>query len=122
MNATSDTLREIRANRLLAVSDLHVDYARNRQWVEHLGSGDYSDAALIVAGDVSHRLDRVESTLASLAATFAAVFFVPGNHDLWTGEESRDSLHKLEQLESICRAVGVLTESAILSSGGAKVG
>ncbi|MEZ5276744.1 MAG: metallophosphoesterase [Opitutaceae bacterium] len=121
MNATSGTLREVRAERLLAVSDLHVDYDRNRRWVEDLVSTDHSDAALIVAGDVSHRLDRMESTLASLASAFAAVFFVPGNHDLWTGEGSRDSLHKLEQLESICGAVGVLTESAILSSGGAKV-
>lgn len=121
MKTKFDRMQQIGVERLLAVSDLHVDYARNRLWVDRLRERDFSDAALLVAGDVSHRLDRVESALATLAGIFGAVFFVPGNHDLWTGEESRNSLHKLEQLRSICRATGVLTEPAVLFSGEARV-
>lgn len=114
-------LHRISADRLMAVSDLHVDYARNRLWVEELAAGDTATTALLVAGDISHRLALVEQTLGLLADRFAAVFFVPGNHDLWTTDDGLDSLQKMERLEALCRATGVLTGSALIESAHAAV-
>lgn len=116
-----DALHRISADRLMAVSDLHVDYARNRLWVEELAAGDTGTTALLVAGDISHQLALVEQTLRLLADRFAAVFFVPGNHDLWTTDDGLDSLQKMDRLEALCRAAGVLTTSALIESGEASV-
>lgn len=116
-----DDLHRISADRLMAVSDLHVDYARNRQWVEKLADGDTATTALLVAGDVSHELSLVEQTLGLLAERFAAVFFVPGNHDLWTTDDGLDSLQKMDRLEALCRVTGVWTGSALVESGEASV-
>ncbi len=71
------------APRLLAVSDLHVRYPENRAIVEDLRPGSDGDW-LIVAGDVVERIDDVVGTLALLRDRFAAVVWVPGNHELWT--------------------------------------
>ena len=42
------------------------------------------DDWLIVAGDVAEDFSQVERSLALLAARFAKVIWVPGNHELWT--------------------------------------
>ena len=44
----------------------------------------YQSDALIVAGDVANDIAKVEQTLRLLKTRFAQVFYVPGNHDLWT--------------------------------------
>ena len=96
--------------RVFAVSDLHTDYAANLRWAT--GFGDHRADALIVAGDVSSRLSTFAATLAALTTSFGAVFFVPGNHDLWVrrdGTEGADSLEKLRRLHEVCDALGVLT-------------
>jgi hypothetical protein len=72
-----------------AISDIHTDpaYAENWAWLDGLAAADgapaYRTSALIVAGDVAEDADRVVATLTRLAAVFAHVVFVPGNHDLW---------------------------------------
>jgi predicted phosphodiesterase len=93
--------------RIFAISDLHVDFARNLEQVRSLSSTQYSNDALILAGDVSHRLEQVEVTLARLTACFSTVFFTPGNHDLWAGDGT--SLDQLDALESLCTGLGVQT-------------
>ncbi len=67
--------------RVYAVSDLHTDYAENLEWCRRLPAARYRDAVLLVAGDVSDSPARLEETLGALAAKFAAVFFVNGNHE-----------------------------------------
>lgn len=114
-------LHRVSADRLVAVSDLHVDHARNRLWLEELVAGEVATTALLVAGDISHRLNLVEQTLELLADRFAAVFFVPGNHDLWTTDDGLDSLQKMNRLEALCRATGVLTRPALVESDRASV-
>ena len=42
--------------RVFAVSDVHVDYSPNLQWVEQLSTSDYQHDVLILAGDVSDSL------------------------------------------------------------------
>ena len=66
---------------IFAVSDIHTDYADNLAWVNALQG--HEEDVLVVAGDVSERVATFRSTMARLAAAFGAVFFVPGNHDLW---------------------------------------
>ena len=36
-----------------------------------------------MAGDVAHKNDIIEPTLQLCVERFAAVFYCPGNHDLW---------------------------------------
>jgi 3',5'-cyclic AMP phosphodiesterase CpdA len=99
------------APRLLAVSDLHVRHPANRAIAEGLHPDDPGDW-LIVAGDVAERVDDVVDTLARLRERFAAVIWVPGNHELWT--RTRDPVplrgeQRYRHLVERCRAHGVLT-------------
>lgn len=84
------------ASRVFALSDIHVDYDVNFQWVRDLSRADYRDDILILAGDVTHKLWQLASCLNELATRFAKVLFVPGNHDVWVLGEApeRTSLQK----------------------------
>jgi len=94
--------------RVLAVSDIHIDYEVNARWVANLSRADYSDDVLILAGDVTDNLSLLEWCLSSFAARFKAVLFVPGNHDLWVLREARDktSLEKFQQVTAVVAASG----------------
>jgi hypothetical protein len=78
--------------RVFVVSDLHTDYPENMEWVRRLpaevgaGKGEGVDA-LVVAGDVAETRDNFARTMEMLRDGFAAVFYVPGNHDLWLRRE-----------------------------------
>ena len=99
---------------IFVVSDIHTDYKQNLLWATTLTG--HRDDVLLVAGDVSDDLATFEETMAALSCSFGAVFFVPGNHDLWTRKASgRDSCDKLRLLTSICNDHGVLTTPQRLS-------
>jgi 3',5'-cyclic AMP phosphodiesterase CpdA len=68
---------------LLAVSDLHVGFAENRELVAKLRSRS-ADDWLVVAGDVGEFAADIEWALGTLREQFAEVIWVPGNHELWT--------------------------------------
>ena len=98
---------------VFAISDLHVDYRENLQWVNALSDRDYQGNALILAGDISHKLSRVQGVFETLMRKFARVFFVPGNHDLWVRNyEEGHSLDKLNRLVILCEQCGVETRDA----------
>ena len=67
--------------RVFAVSDIHVDYAENLVWILSLDRKEYANDILILAGDVTDKMALLEQVLVSLAASFKAVLFVPGNHE-----------------------------------------
>ena len=69
--------------RVFATSDLHTDYKENLRWLNELSDSAYRSDALIVAGDISDRLEVIRETLQLLRARFRHVFFTPGNHELW---------------------------------------
>lgn len=97
--------------RLLAVSDLHVARPQNREIVAGLRAGSDGDW-LIVCGDVGERLDDVEWALGVLADRFARVFWVPGNHELWSRDADPPALRGERRYLAIveaCRALGVVT-------------
>ncbi len=98
--------------RIFAISDLHVDYEPNARWVEQVSLSDYQRDVLIVAGDVSDRLDRVQACLETLARRFRQVLFVPGNHDLWVRRDDPglDSFGKFERVRALVHAAGASME------------
>jgi predicted phosphodiesterase len=94
--------------RVFAVSDIHVDFDANFQWVRQLSKADYRDDLLILAGDVTHHLAQLASCLNELATRFAQVLFVPGNHDVWVLGESpeRTSLQKFADVAAVVERNG----------------
>jgi len=105
--------------RLFALSDIHVDYAENRNWIGALSNSDFRDAALILAGDATHDLDRLRWAFGALQGKFAEVFFVPGNHELWLLQTScRDSIDKFHRTLDLCESEGVHVRPRRLGGGG----
>lgn len=99
------------SGRLLAVGDLHVDHAGNRELVERLVPESAEDW-LIVCGDVADDPARVEWALRLLASRFARVVWVPGNHELLTHRDDPLPLRgarRYRHLVELCRGIGVLT-------------
>jgi len=95
------------STRVFAVSDIHVDYEANAKWVRQLSRFDFRNDLLILAGDVTHKLAELATALSALAARFAKVLFVPGNHDLWVlGDESRQT-----SLQKFADIAGMVEES-----------
>jgi hypothetical protein len=103
------------SDRIFAISDLHVDYDRNMDWLHRLTHNPDPVDTLLIAGDVSSDLRRTETALGRISQAFANVFFVPGNHDLWIRPDSPgDSLDKLDRLLALCNALGVHTAPGIV--------
>jgi 3',5'-cyclic AMP phosphodiesterase CpdA len=97
--------------KLLAVSDLHVAYAENRDITESLRP-ESDDDWLIVAGDVAEFYQDVEWALTLLAGRFAKVVWTPGNHELWTHPQDPVDLRgekRYLRLVELCRDLGVST-------------
>ena len=97
--------------RLLATSDLHVNYPENRAIVEGLRPETDTDW-LIVAGDVGDRSADIEWTLSLLSNRFAKVIWAPGNHELWTTKEDPVEARgeaRYQHLVDMCRRIGVVT-------------
>ena len=90
--------------RIFAISDLHVDFPENRRHMLSLASHDYLDDTLIIAGDVSDSLSRLEQLLVSLQQKFRQIAYVPGNHELWVRNEK--ALDSLEKFNAIGRVPG----------------
>ncbi|MFR9799389.1 metallophosphoesterase family protein [Streptomyces sp. MS06] len=99
------------AGQLLAISDLHIGYAENRELVERMHPHS-DDDWLLVAGDVSETVADVQWALKTLAGRFRQVVWAPGNHELWTHPSDPVTLRgvaRYEHLVAVCRDLGVLT-------------
>jgi 3',5'-cyclic AMP phosphodiesterase CpdA len=99
------------ASRLLAISDLHVSYPRNRELIERMRPGSDTDW-LIVAGDVAECVADVAWALELFTRRFARVVWAPGNHELWTTRHDAVALRGVERYEKlveVCRGLGVVT-------------
>ncbi|WP_428645142.1 metallophosphoesterase family protein [Roseibium sp.] len=97
---------------LRAISDLHLASAANREALAELPS--FGDDWLIVAGDIGERLDHVRLAFETLTGKFARVFWVPGNHDLWSLPDNRETPalsgeDRYRALVACAREFGVLT-------------
>lgn len=95
---------------LLAFSDVHVEHKANREALQALP--EHPDDWLILAGDVSDSLVGLAWALDTLCPKFARVLWVPGNHELWTGNapgETARGEERYAQLVEVCRSRQVLT-------------
>ena len=94
--------------RVFALSDIHVDFSTNKQWIADLSASDYRDDVLLLGGDISDSVPLLVSCLNTLAARFARVLYVPGNHDLWVVRDGihRTSIDKFHQLQDVIKSCG----------------
>ncbi len=96
--------------RLWALSDLHVSHPENRVALEGLPA--FPDDWLILGGDVTTGMHRLDWCFRRLTAKFRKVVWVPGNHELWTSPDAASRLGGValyERLVEIARLHDVLT-------------
>jgi 3',5'-cyclic AMP phosphodiesterase CpdA len=96
--------------RLLAISDLHLSHAKNREGLDAISA--HPDDWLIVAGDVGEKPEHLVYALDRLTPRFAKVIWTPGNHDLWCPPDATDRTRgqaRYDELVAICRAYAVST-------------
>ncbi len=90
--------------RIFAVSDVHIDFEVNRQWIQNLSATDYRNDVLILAGDISDSIRLLDWCLTTLAGRFAKVLFVPGNHDLWVFNDQTYGT-SLDKFQRVCQVI-----------------
>lgn len=97
--------------RVFALSDVHVDYGANAQWIADLSREAFRDDILILAGDVSDDIRLLGQCLSSLAGRFRKLLFVPGNHDLWVArhDPGLTSLDKFDRVLRVAAECGAET-------------
>jgi 3',5'-cyclic AMP phosphodiesterase CpdA len=94
--------------RLALTSDLHVEHHPEVIPLVAERVRALAPEVLIVAGDVSPRLETLEEALAALRQAAPRVLFVPGNHDLWMlpGTPSSRARYEVE-IPALCARAGV---------------
>ena len=99
--------------KLFAISDLHLGYQINQQALEAIAPHPHD--WLILAGDIGETSAHLRHALSLLSKRFQQLFWVPGNHDLWTVphkpgiEPDLRGEAKYYQQVSLCKQYGVLT-------------
>jgi predicted phosphodiesterase len=99
--------------KLYAVSDIHLSFPGNRkEWASlkpHPGDG------LILCGDIGESLDHLHSAFSLATKSFDRVWWVPGNHELYTlpteaqHEGAARGETKYLQCVEVAKSYGVLT-------------
>ena len=96
--------------RLFAIADLHISYKFNEDELRELRP--HPEDGLIVCGDIGEKLEHLRTCFDICTRMFAQVFWVPGNHELYTlpGDETglRGEL-KYKECLSIANEHGVIT-------------
>lgn len=101
--------------RIATVSDLHTDYAENRDAVVKLAVAIHQGEAdvVVVAGDVSHKDERIDRALRAFCEVAPRVAYIPGNHDLWydvpfaADRPDLDTWRRYrDELRSVCEGAG----------------
>ena len=62
------------------------------------------------------------SLTSAIVLRFAAVFFIPGNHDLWMNRDdpaNHTSLDKIDSITALCDRLGVHTRAQLIGAHGA---
>ena len=92
-------------------SDLHIDYPENFKWFLNLSAVDYTDDFLIIAGDITDELHKMQVLFKSLVPKFRKIFFLPGNHDLWLHKnDAQDSMEKFHMVNQLAKDEGLQTQ------------
>ena len=68
----------VQANKIYAISDIHVDHKDNWAFIDSWSPHSYQGDVLIVGGDVTDNMTLLRATFDSLKSKFKEVFYVPG--------------------------------------------
>lgn len=97
--------------RILATSDIHIDYQDNRKWIEDLSDQEFVNDVLILAGDISDDLALIRSCFQHLSKKFFKVMYVTGNHELWVARDGiANSFEKYDKVCAVAKETGILLE------------
>jgi 3',5'-cyclic AMP phosphodiesterase CpdA len=97
--------------RLWAIGDIHLSFKANRDALEKLEARPCD--GLILCGDVGETMEHCHTAFAAATACFARVWWVPGNHELYTMPSSSEwgarGVAKYMECVSVARSYGILT-------------
>ncbi|OCK80065.1 transposase [Lepidopterella palustris CBS 459.81] len=95
--------------RLYAIGDLHVGHKQNREALEELTP--HPGDGLILCGDIGETMPHLTLVFETATACFDYVFWVPGNHELYTMPDSRQPQGegKYQECLALARSFGILT-------------
>ncbi len=97
--------------RIYAISDIHIDYKVNRQWLNELSRQEYVNDILIIAGDITSDIKLLEYVFKELKSCFLEVLYVPGNHDLWVMDNNNiTSIGKFYKIIEMAENNGIVTK------------
>ncbi len=104
--------------RVFAISDIHIDFLENSRWFYGLSKTDYKEDILILAGDITNKTSSFIRAFVAIKKRFREVFYIPGNHDLWTNrkQNNRDSLENFRLINTIASNCGVKMEPGYFGS------
>lgn len=110
LGAQADSLQ-----RLWTLSDIHVDYKQNFDEIRALDKTSFRNDTLILAGDTTDRMDRLQAVFEEILERFGQLVFVPGNHELWVRHNSHaNSIAKWQAIVDLCEKLGVITEPLLI--------
>jgi hypothetical protein len=96
--------------KVFALSDIHIDYSENRNWLLNLSSVDYRDDIIVFSGDISDEMSAIDFCFKELSKKFKSVVFVPGNHELWVcRQKGLTSIDKFKLICSLAEDRGIYT-------------
>jgi len=88
-----------------------VDYKDNLALLPAiLDKDDYSEDTILLAGDITDHLDKLQQTFQIFTSRFKRVFFVPGNHELWIRNLNYNSMMKFHNVLECAKQMKVQTD------------
>lgn len=78
--------------KLYAISDIHISYKFNHEAIHLLEP--HPEDTLILAGDIGEKLEHLHTAFKLTTKLFKQVFWVPGNHELYTLPQAHDVAHQ----------------------------
>ena len=123
MNIHNDKLDIEKKTVIRVASDLHLEFfnAPIGDLVSHFLPSDPRDASsiLVLAGDITSRLEQLESFLRLVSPRFRRVIYIPGNHeyyrsdyDAWNSQATKVLAH-ISGVVFACNDIGKHTEDGI---------
>lgn len=100
---------------LWAIADIHLSFKSNREEFAKL-QGRGPDDGLILAGDVGENLETLREAFTIAKAHFKYVFWVPGNHELYTSKANvPDEEKKLKGEAKYMACIMAAKEAGVLT-------
>ena len=112
---------------IFVISDLHTDHRDNLEWITSYCKGNAEpddlpgpNDALIIVGDVSHKLSHIRQTLLIVKQNLnCRIFFIWGNHEAWVTKEDKEmdislSTAKIQKIKRLCKSMDIYTDYKLL--------